>query len=64
MGKFVQLVVDGLSTGSVYGAIALAIVLVNQATGLIKIPLRPFTIAESDFAAHQSPGPHDLVDCD
>jgi branched-chain amino acid transport system permease protein len=35
MGKFVQLVVDGLSTGSVYGAIALAIVLVNQATGII-----------------------------
>ena len=35
MGKFVQLVVDGLSTGSVYGAIALAIVLVHQATGLI-----------------------------
>ena len=35
MGKFVQLVVDGLSQGSVYGAIALAIVLVNQATGLI-----------------------------
>ena len=35
MGTFVQLVVDGLSTGSIYGAIALAIVLVNQATGLI-----------------------------
>jgi branched-chain amino acid transport system permease protein len=35
MGKFIQLVVDGLSTGSVYAAIALAIVLVNQATGLI-----------------------------
>jgi branched-chain amino acid transport system permease protein len=35
MGKFVQLVVDGLSTGSVYAAIALAIVLVHQATGLI-----------------------------
>jgi branched-chain amino acid transport system permease protein len=35
VGKFVQLVVDGLSSGSVYGAIALAIVLVNQATGLI-----------------------------
>ena len=35
MGQFIQLVVDGLSTGSVYGAIALAIVLVNQATGLI-----------------------------
>ena len=37
MGKFVQLVVDGLSTGSVYGAIALAIVLGNQATGLITV---------------------------
>jgi branched-chain amino acid transport system permease protein len=33
--KFVQLTVDGLSTGSVYAAIALAIVLVHQATGLI-----------------------------
>jgi len=35
MGTFVQLVVDGLSTGSVYAALALAIVLVHQATGLI-----------------------------
>lgn len=35
MGTFIQLVVDGLSTGSIYGALALAIVLVNQATGLI-----------------------------
>ena len=35
MGKFVQLVVDGLSTGSVYAAIALAIVLVHSATGLV-----------------------------
>jgi len=35
MGKFVQLVVDGLSTGSVYAALALAIVLVHSATGLI-----------------------------
>jgi branched-chain amino acid transport system permease protein len=35
MGEFVQLVVDGLSTGSIYGALALAIVLVHQATGLI-----------------------------
>jgi branched-chain amino acid transport system permease protein len=32
---FIQLVVDGLSTGSIYAALALAIVLVNQATGLI-----------------------------
>ncbi|MCR2824331.1 branched-chain amino acid ABC transporter permease [Microbacterium sp. zg.Y909] len=35
MGTFIQLVVDGLSLGSVYAALALAIVLVNQATGLI-----------------------------
>ncbi len=35
MGNFIQLVVDGLSTGSIYAALALAIVLVNQATGLI-----------------------------
>lgn len=35
MGTFVQLVVDGLSIGSVYAAIALAIVLVHSATGLI-----------------------------
>jgi branched-chain amino acid transport system permease protein len=32
---FIQLVIDGLSTGSIYAALALAIVLVNQATGLI-----------------------------
>lgn len=35
MGTFIQLVVDGLSTGSIYAALALAIVLVNQATGMI-----------------------------
>ncbi|MFI8594442.1 branched-chain amino acid ABC transporter permease [Microbacterium sp. NPDC078428] len=35
MGTFVQLVIDGLSAGSIYAALALAIVLVNQATGLI-----------------------------
>lgn len=35
MGTFLQLIVDGLSTGSIYGALALAIVLVHQATGLI-----------------------------
>jgi branched-chain amino acid transport system permease protein len=35
MGTFLQLVVDGLSTGSIYAALALAIVLVNQATGLV-----------------------------
>ncbi|NAZ82195.1 branched-chain amino acid ABC transporter permease [Kineococcus sp. R8] len=35
MSYFVQLVVDGLATGSVYGALALAIVLVNRSTGMI-----------------------------
>lgn len=35
MAYFIQLVVDGFATGSIYGALALAIVLVNRATGLI-----------------------------
>ncbi|SFC18520.1 branched-chain amino acid transport system permease protein [Nocardioides terrae] len=35
MGQFIQLVVDGLSNGSIYAVLALAIVLVNQATGMI-----------------------------
>jgi branched-chain amino acid transport system permease protein len=35
VGQFIQLVVDGLSNGSIYAVLALAIVLVNQATGLI-----------------------------
>lgn len=32
---FIQLIVDGLAQGSLYAALALAIVLVNQATGLV-----------------------------
>jgi len=35
VGQFIQLVVDGLSNGSIYAVLGLAIVLVNQATGLI-----------------------------
>jgi branched-chain amino acid transport system permease protein len=35
MAYFIQLVVEGCATGSIYGALALAIVLVNRATGLI-----------------------------
>ena len=35
MATFIQLFIDGLSAGSIYAALALAIVLVNQATGLI-----------------------------
>ncbi len=35
MGIFIQLVADGLAQGSIYAALALALVLVNQATGMI-----------------------------
>lgn len=35
MGTFIQLTIDGLSSGSVYAALALAIVIVHQATGMI-----------------------------
>lgn len=35
INTFVQLVVDGLATGSIYAALALAIVIVNQTTGMI-----------------------------
>ena len=35
MGTFIQLMIDGLSTGSIYAALALAIVLVHQATGMV-----------------------------
>lgn len=35
MEYFVQLIIEGFATGSIYGALALAIVLVNRATGLI-----------------------------
>jgi branched-chain amino acid transport system permease protein len=35
MEFFVQLIIEGFATGSIYGALALAIVLVNRATGLI-----------------------------
>jgi len=35
MERFVQLAVDGLATGSIYALLALAIVLVHRATGLI-----------------------------
>jgi branched-chain amino acid transport system permease protein len=35
LNTFIQLVIDGLAQGSLYAALALAIVLVNQATGLV-----------------------------
>ena len=44
MGTFIQLVIDGLSAGSIYAALALAIVLVNQATGLINFAQGGFVL--------------------
>ena len=35
MAYTIQLIVEGFATGSIYGALALAIVLVNRSTGLI-----------------------------
>ena len=53
MGTFIQLVVDGLSTGSIYAALALAIVLVNQATGLINFAQGGMAVAQ--LRDHQRP---------
>lgn len=50
MEKFVQLVVDGLSTGSVYAALALAIVLVHSATGLINFAQGGMAVLSAYFA--------------
>ncbi|MBU4464341.1 MAG: branched-chain amino acid ABC transporter permease [Actinobacteria bacterium] len=50
MGTFIQLVIDGLSTGSIYGALALAIVLVNQATGLINFAQGGLAVLSAYFA--------------
>ena len=50
MGTFIQLVVDGLSTGSIYAALALAIVLVNQATGLINFAQGGMAVLAAYFA--------------
>ncbi|GAB3618260.1 branched-chain amino acid ABC transporter permease [Okibacterium endophyticum] len=50
MGTFIQLVVDGLSTGSAYGALALAIVIVNQATGLINFAQGGMAVLSAYFA--------------
>ncbi|HWM15700.1 MAG TPA: branched-chain amino acid ABC transporter permease [Microbacterium sp.] len=50
MGTFIQLVIDGLSAGSIYGALALAIVLVNQATGLINFAQGGMAVLAAYFA--------------
>ena len=35
MERFVQLVIDGIAIGSIYGALALALVLIFRSTGLV-----------------------------
>ncbi len=48
---FIQLVIEGLSTGSIYAALALAIVLVNRATGIINFAQGSMAVL-STFAAY------------
>lgn len=50
MSTFIQLFVDGLSNGSIYAALALAIVLVNQATGLINFAQGGMAVLSAYFA--------------
>src|SRR5690606_31090811 len=47
---FIQLVIDGLALGSVYAALALAIVLVNQSTGLINFSQGAMAVLSAYFA--------------
>ena len=35
MERFIQVIVDGLATGSLYGALALAVVLIYRSTGIV-----------------------------
>ena len=56
MGTFIQLVVDGLSTGSIYAALGLAIVLVSRSTGLINFAQGAMAVfsAYLTFAMYQA----------
>lgn len=59
MSYFVQLVVDGLATGSIYGALALAIVLVNRSTGMINFSQGALAVLSTfvAYAVVQAGGP-------
>ncbi|MEA2134966.1 MAG: hypothetical protein QOC68_2875, partial [Solirubrobacteraceae bacterium] len=35
MERFIQLVIDGVAIGSIYGALALALVLIFRSTGIV-----------------------------
>ena len=50
MSYFIQVVVDGLSNGAIYAAIALAIVLVHRATGLINFAQGGMAVAATFLA--------------
>lgn len=50
MGAFAQLVVDGLALGAVYGALALAIVLVHQSTGVVNFAQGGLAVLSGYFA--------------
>ena len=50
MSYFIQVVVDGLSNGAIYAALALAIVLVHQATGLINFAQGGMAVAATFLA--------------
>ena len=50
MQRFIETVIDGIATGSIYAALALAIVLVNQATGLINFAQGGMAVLAAYFA--------------
>lgn len=50
MSYFVQVVVDGLSNGAIYAALALAIVLVHRATGLVNFAQGGMAVAATFVA--------------
>ncbi|WP_221585916.1 branched-chain amino acid ABC transporter permease [Microbacterium sp. G2-8] len=50
MGTFIQLVVDGLAMGAIYAALGLAIVLVNQSTGMINFAQGGMAVLSAYFA--------------
>lgn len=50
MGTFIQLFVDGLGMGAVYAALGLAIVLVNQSTGMVNFAQGAMAVLSGYFA--------------
>ena len=44
MERFIQVLVDGIATGSIYGAIALALVLIFRSTGVVNFAQGVFAV--------------------